>query len=854
MNIDEIVKTLKESYNAPLRDGEQRKIIFWLDKEGSFSEIIDEINIDDVMVHKLNESNFFYSKYLLEEEDTASNYLVYTNVDIQTEEDNWLIDTFLYSNQFYADKISLLMNELKIDSSLRHVIKKYEKFFDKKERRKRFKALEIEQYTEEKIELAIISTLCNLKTLDMDDVLKKILINGIEESENKYFQQMEKFFDSDVFWKYVSQYYGFYKEAKSLKKLLIHLTVTAMSHSVNEKYLLNIKEYIAEKNRANSMIFIDHWMHHKTDYTYYDNLVEAIEKEIHIHDMINALDIENFKHADVFPYFDKAIIIYIANSLDSNIEDFEQFIELIQLRRTKHYYEQFQYIYEALFFTVKMHQFHKKYSMGIPQVQLAEMYQLYLDDFYKMDKYYRKFYVAFDNESNSDLLKKLKSMVENLYTNWYMGQLSSNWSSVISDEMKKGWKIPGVESQMDFYKNYVSQKVQKGERVFVIISDALRYEIAVEMYEKLNTETPGTCSIDGILGVVPSVTKLGMASLLPHKQIEITENGRVYVDSKDSQGLENRKNIIEDKVENGIAIHYQEIMAMSTNARKEFFKGKKLNYIYHDSIDATGDKASTEIYTFSAVEKAIEELSNLVNFIRNGLGGTNIFITADHGFIYQRDALEESDKIEREDISSIELKRRYMLSSEQKELKGLLNFGMDYIIGNKNPLTAYMPNSTIRFKTQGSGANFVHGGASLQEVVVPVIQFKNVRKGQSNSKEIEKVDIKLTNTVRKITNSLFNLTFFQTEKVEGKIVPRTVSIYMIDENDVLISNEETIIGDKASEKPDERIFRVRFALKSLQYDKNQKYYLIIKDSETDVIIEKVPFQINLGIVSDFDFK
>lgn len=853
MNIDEIITTLRESYDAPFKDGEQRKIIFWLDTESSFTEIVDDIKIDDVRVHTLNKGNFFYTKYLLEEEDTVSNYLIYSNVDLPSEEDNWLMDTLLYSKQFHADKISLLMNDLKIDASLKHVVKKYEKFFDSMERRRKFKALEIEQYNEEKIERAIMSALCNLKTLDMDDVLKRIMISSLDDNENKYIQQLDKFFDINVFWKYVSQNYGFYKEENSLKKLFIHLTVTALSHSMNEKYLSNIKEFIAEKNRANSMIFVDHWMHHKADYTIYDSFAESIEKEVHINDMINGLDIEIFKQADVFPYFDKAIIIYIANSLDSNIEDFEQFIELIQLRRTKHYYEQFQYIYEALFYTVKMHQFYKKYSMGIPKVQLREMYQLYLDDFYKMDTYYRKFYVAFDNESNSDLLKKLKTMVENLYTNWYMGELSSNWSSALNEEMKNGWKIPGIENQMDFYKNYVSSKVQKGDRVFVIISDALRYEVAVELNDKLNTETIGNCEIEGNLGVIPSVTKLGMASLLPYKQIEIKENGKVYVDSKDSQGLENRKNIIEDKVENSVAIHYQEIMAMNKAGRRENFKGKKLVYIYHDSIDATGDKASTEIYTFNAVEKAIEELYNLVKVIKDDLSGTNIFITADHGFIYQRDALEESDKIQKEDISSIEVKRRYLLSAEQKELNGLLGFDMDYIIHNDSPLMVYMPNSTIRFKTQGSGANFVHGGASLQEVVVPVIQFKNVRRGQSNSREIEKVDIKLTNTVRKITNSLFNLTFFQTEKVEDKIVPRTVSIYMIDENDTLISNEETIIGDKSSDKPDERTFRVRFALKSLQYDKNKQYYLVIKDNETDVIIEKIPFQINLGIVSDFDF-
>ena len=94
-------------------------------------------------------------------------------------------------------------------------------------------------------------------------------------------------------------------------------------------------------------------------------------------------------------------------------------------------------------------------------------------------------------------------MVENLYINWYMGELSSNWSSALNEEMNNGWKIPGIENQMDFYKNYVSAKVQKGDRVFVIISDALRYEVAVELNDKLNKEIIGNCEIEGNLGVIP---------------------------------------------------------------------------------------------------------------------------------------------------------------------------------------------------------------------------------------------------------------------------------------------------------------------------------------------------------------
>lgn len=127
MNIDEIINTLKTTFHQPLDDGEQRKIVFWFDKDQEFVDYIDEITIENVKVHKLTAGNSFYTKYLLEEEDPASHYLIYTTQDMGAE-DNWLLDTLLYSKSFYADKISLIMNELKIDASLRSVVKKYEKF------------------------------------------------------------------------------------------------------------------------------------------------------------------------------------------------------------------------------------------------------------------------------------------------------------------------------------------------------------------------------------------------------------------------------------------------------------------------------------------------------------------------------------------------------------------------------------------------------------------------------------------------------------------------------------------------------------------------------------------------------
>lgn len=852
MNIEQIESALHDIFSEPLEDGELRKIVFWVDKDNEFTEEIGQLQINGVKVHPLTERNQFYTKYLLEEEDPTSSYLIYTNLELGVE-DNWLADTVLYSKTFYADKISLILSDLQIDPSLRAVIKKYERFFNNKERFKKFQALGMEGFTEEKIELAIMSVLCNEKTPDFEGVLKAVLMDTLNDSDNKYLSMMDKYFDISVFWKYVANKYGYERETKTLKTLFIHLTVTALSHSISENYLTAVKEFIAVRNKTNALVFIDHWMHHKTDYTVFDEYSEMVEQEIQLSNIMQSIPIEEFKQADTFPYIDKAIIIYIANSLMEKLEDYEEYSKLIKLRRVKHYYEQYTSVFDALYYTVKMHAFYKEHQQGMPQGRAIDLYQAYVNEFSKMDTYYRKFYVAYDEENNHELLKKLKELVENLYTNWYMGELSSHWSQAVKSEMMNNWTLPGVQNQQSFYSSFIAPHIRRGERAFVIISDAMRYEVGVELAERLNSEMMGICDIQTQLGVLPSVTKLGMASLLPHRNLDFDENGRVLVNDKDSSGLESRKKIIESYVEDSVVMHFQDVFDMNKAGRRETFKGKKLIYLYHDTIDAMGDKASTEIYTFNAVETALNQLYDLVKIIRDDLSGTNVYITADHGFLYQRDTLPESDKIEKESIDAIEMKRRYILSKEKREISGQLAIDLSTVVENEQQLTAYVPNGTIRNRMQGSGVNFVHGGASLQEIVVPVLTFKNKRAGQKGSQAIQKVDIKLTNMTRKITNSIFNLEFFQTEKVEEKMVSRTVVIYMGDDEGNILSNEETIIGDRSYGNPAERTFKIQFVLKSISYDRSKTYYLMIKDTETGFITEKVPFAINLGIVSDFDF-
>ena len=89
--------------------------------------------------------------------------------------------------------------------------------------------------------------------------------------------------------------------------------------------------------------------------------------------------------------------------------------------------------------------------------------------------------------------------------------------------------------------------------------------------------------------------------------------------------------------------------------------------------------------------------------------------------------------------------------------------------------------------------------------------------------------------------------------MDDRNIPRTVVVFIEDEKGKVLSNRETIIADKTSDKASDRTYKVRLTLQTGKYDKNKDYFLIIKDVETDLIEDRIPFQINLAISLDFDF-
>lgn len=848
MNLIEIKKILDENLNKETTDGRKRNIVFWYDDEGEFKEEISDLVLENAKIIHMNEKNSFYIKYLIEKEDTESNFLIYSPNPKPLPRENYLLDIEKYSSEFSTDKATVIMRDLNVkDESLRPIFKKYIKFFGNKERYKRFSSFNIKDYNEEKIDIAVLSVLCKLPMPDFETVLKTLIIEHAKD-DDKYYEEVKKYGDIDVFWKLVGKKYGYHFDENSLEQLMIMFLVTNLSGTI-ETTIPKTWEIFVSSKKADCIIFINHFMNHATDYELYDLQANNIEKNLKVQDYLNKWDIDDYIHCDTFKAFDEEIINWVITNLINNIGEFERYRKIINRRRTTHWFNKFKYEYEALYYAMEVLRFEHEMQKTIKGSTAYELFDNYTKKYFLFDLFYRKFYLYYDKITNKDKFFKLAEVVENTYTNWYLDEISLKWSQLIEEELCCDVRINGINKQQNFYEDCLRKQVLDGERVFVIISDALRYETAKELSDILNRDIRGKTELSCMQGVIPSYTKLGMASLLPHKNIEILDNSDIFADGINTSGTDNRQKILSLYSDNALAIQFNTIKDFKRTDFRETFEGKNLIYIYHNVIDAVGDKSATERDVFEAVEKALEDISNLVRNLINNVSATNIYITSDHGFIYRRSTLQEYNKITRVDVKSVDEGRRFILSETNIKQQGLLSLSMNYLFKGRE-LYALVPKGVVRYKVQGAGANYVHGGSSLQEIVIPVIKFKSIRKDEFKS---TKVDVKLTNISRKVTNRITYLEFFQTEKVEEKKLPLRLKIYFEDEEGNRISNENIVIADSRSSKPEERTYREKFTLKDKPYDKSKNYYLVLEDEDEIVerVYEKITFSIDLAIMNDF---
>lgn len=852
----DIKQILKERFSKELKENYKRRIIFWKDPDRQFYDDVDSCCPDEVKLLKLTGYNNFSVKYILSELDESSDYLVYDPLSYSDVKQDWLIDIELYSEEFRADLVSMRMQQLGIidNVELRKVVKDYGKFFDNKERLSKFASLDKSINSVGKFYINVLTVLVNAESNTVSSIIKSVLYDGLDMDDNVALGSIRKYASENVFWKLVERYCGYSSEQPSLLNLACYLLLTALSATMDD--FKGFDRYVSISYQQPCYTFVDEWM--KTnDSDKYLEVARIVEEKVNLADYFDSLEVNEIINSDLFPCIDESLLKRFASEISENVIKSDDILKVYNSRKSLKWFDSYKSYYVALQQVSLMHKFYLAHSNSFYVAEYKKLWNDYCSELYKMDTYYRLFHVSFSeilNDSNTlldDQFKNVADYVENLYKNWFLANLSSKWINIVSDQFKKDYCLSGLVQQIDFYKKYVKPIVENKSRAFVIISDALRYEVAKELTDQLVSETKGIASVSSMQAIFPSVTMFGMAALLPCEKLEYAD-GKLLCDGLSTDGTNNREKILNKYHSGDVAIQYEGLLRMKQKERRELIASANVVYIYHNSIDALGDKADTEREVFAGCQKAISDIKNIVRIISGDMNGTNILITADHGFLYSYNPLKESDKAEKDYVSGdiVEYERRYVLAKSDSNFEHMVEINMNHV---NSDLIGLTPLENIRMKKQGGGNNYVHGGISLQEIVVPLIEYRKLRSDSKQFVDVKKASIALISQSRKISNSIFTLDFYQKEAVSGKVISNQYDIYMSDVSGKIVSDIKTIIADKTETTEIERQFKVRLTLKSLEFKKTDTYYLKIVDKETKNIVDSFEYMIDIAFVNDFDF-
>ncbi len=845
---DEVLELLKDTLKGAFtRDSEKarkRKIIFWYDSKQEYQDFINELELEDTEIIKYD-NNSFWIRYHIEKEELNKNIIIYLSFERKKSIDNDLLDLENSNSDllFNPDSTTMRLKNLGLTEDCRKVINKYDRFFANKKRETEFKNFDIEDKNNDNIDLIITSIMLGIKSINLDDILKEII--RFYFAEEKKYEELFKYADEEFILSLFNDTFGTsIKSYEELNDVYKSLVFTYFATSLNDvKKVSRYSKYLLKKKSTNVYVFINSLMRDKTTIEYYERISNELVKEFGIDELLSFMEIEDYIDSDAFIDVDKCILKYISEQLFNGIDEYDLYKSYIDIRKNKYWYDKLNNEYNLLKSAIGFLKKIKQTENQIKIVDIDKFAKDYADNFSEVDTLYRKVYFYFDNIEDKDIFINLKNKIENIYVNDFMSELSIKWSDMIENMSK--YDSNRMTLQKDFYKNYIRPFNDKKDRIIVIISDAFRYECAKELNNKLKT-IASKSDITYMQGLVPSYTKLGMASLLPNKELSrVKDSDDILVDGQVSSSVKDRELLLQKENPDSIAVKYDDLYEMTKMEWKKLFSGKKVVYIYHDTVDNAGEHNENTIFT--ACDKAINELEKLVRDLHTTFSGINAFITADHGFFYKRGKVESYEKTSKT-TNATKQKTRYSYSDSVSNEEGILSINLDYVFG-ENSGYVNIPKGNIIFARQGTGINYVHGGILPQEIIVPVIDFKSTR----TSDDSKKVGITYSGLSTKITNAITYLEFLQDNNIDENNKPCRYLLHFEDEDGNRISDECTIIANYENTEVKDRFFREKFVFKNMQYDKNKPYFLIIIDEETGIVKDKIKFYIDIAIVNNFDF-
>jgi uncharacterized protein (TIGR02687 family) len=854
------------------------RFVFWHDEDRQFADVIIALDDPSIRVIQTDTTPALQLKIDIEKAGPTDKWLFYSQRPVPAPDQDWLLDIRMRSKPFFADETSMQLEELGLQTlSLRAHLKARSQFLRAKDRFERLKKWVLPDDTDTDLDRKMIAILIRAEQPDWASLLLKLFTaldqnSGVDlNAEPRGWADLSTYGLLPAFWNLMRDELGYDVPDPSLRDLLFRILVSDLAKGLAGNLPMGLAHFLLpdRAKAASASVFLSHWRTNITHFTSYDNISAEVAKQLNLGQLISGIHAEDLLNAMTFAEVEKLIIIDLRDRILTGAGSALDIVRNVSARRRDGHWANPKLAsnsdttrallccYEALEAAAHFYALRGRYSEGFSFATAAEAADLYRKELFRFDQAYRHFHRAAEQVDvhGWNILQALRQQVETAYTDWFLPHLGIAWGKVIEGDqgLLANWKLPDWTNQTNFYRDKVKSVLANPavKRVFVIISDAFRYEAAEELSRIINGRNKYKASLETMLGVLPSYTTLGMAALLPHQVLAYKEGSSslgVTVDGTTTSSLEDRSAVLA-KV-GGLAIHWEELQSLGKDKARELVKEYSVIYIYHDRIDLLGDKAASEQKTFEAVSATLNELNDLIGLLIGSLNASTVLVTADHGFVYQESALDNADRstLDIKAAGAIVTKKRYVigrgLGYTDKAWCG--NTANTAGMAPADSLDFWVPKGATRFHFVG-GARFVHGSAMPQEVVVPLITIKT---SDSDKAKTSLVGIAPLIMSAKVVNNLPRFDFIQTEPVSAKMLPRTVVLSLRD-GDTLISSEHTITFDSSSNSMDERKKSVILTVKNGSYDPKKDYHLVVRDADSKVELHRITLKIDLALANDF---
>jgi uncharacterized protein (TIGR02687 family) len=856
---------------------EGARLVFWHDTEAEFTEYIERGlsgELESVQVLEVAKVGGLSAKLLLEREDPTSKYLVYSVGESPRPEDDWLLDIRLYSTPFHADAASLWLQELRLGGKmyLRDHLRARAAFMANQERRKKLAHLVTTDDDETALDMKMMAVLVGSSVANPMALIQSLCHGHVHEGRfdlgaaPAVMATLEKMDLLAGFWELMRGEFQFVSDNPSVAGLLRKLFVSEMLHDADGAGISALAHFdLPPTGRRNAAVCLTQWRDSSGKASSYDATAAAIAAELKLEDHLKELDLPALK--DVFTFWDaekRFASLLKRRVLDEEATiDVEAVVDLASERKAGHWLSghgrdrpgrrALADAYDAIVSAAELFALRAKHKDALTFETPEDFLAAYFDELYRFDWQYRRF-CAMARPAHGqgwDLLKELAERVEQVYQNGFLQPLGTHWGTLLDNGFLERWSCAEFPNQRDFYGRYIQPHLDEAEkkRAYVIISDAFRYEAAQEFTKALNGRYRMNAEIDAMLGALPSYTALGMASLLPHDTLAYNEKGDVLADGARTAGTEARGKHL--AAFEGMACQAEDLVTMKQKEAREFTDGCRVVYIYHNVIDARGDHAATEGETFQAVSDCIDGLVELVQFCINKLNASKVWVTADHGFLFQQDApqVTEQSKLSFKPDQAVTLKKRYVIGPNLGAAAEGHRGSIETTSGAQGGMEFWIPRGINRFHFTG-GARFVHGGAMPQEIMVPVVTVKQLRGKQQAASRTERVGIQVLGSNHKITTPKYRFEVIQTEKVSERRRAANLRAAIYDGLEA-VTTVESFVCDSDSDNIEDRKKSFLLELRSGTYEKTKPYRLVLRDADNDAEVESIPVVIDRSFDDDF---